>query len=262
MNDIKISIITVSRNSAVTIRDTLESVRRQDYPNVEHIIIDGLSTDETMRIVHEYPHVARGVSEPDNSLYEALNKGILHATGDIVGILHSDDVYVDETVLSRVADAFHQTDCDIVYGDLFYVTKANPGKIIRHWRAGTYKANAFKWGWTPPHPTLFVRRNLYERYGGFDPQFGTAGDYELMLRFIHKHQIKLVYIPSVLVKMRTGGLSNQTWMNRFRANAQDRRAWTANHLQPFWFTRYLKPLRKITQFIGFRKYSDTFPSTC
>ena len=253
MNNMKISIITVSRNSAVTIRDTLESVQRQDYPHVEHIVIDGLSTDETMRIVHEYPHVAKLVSESDSSLYEALNKGIRQATGDVVGILHSDDVYADEAVISRVADAFHRTDCEAVYGDLVYVDRTNPEKVIRHWRAGAYKPDAFKWGWTPPHTTLFVKRNLYERYGGFDPQFGTAADYEFMLRFVHKHHIKLVYLPSVLVKMRTGGLSNQTWMNRFRANVQDRRAWTANHLQPFWFTRYLKPLRKISQFTVFRR---------
>jgi len=244
-----ISIITATYNSAATIRDTLESVARQDYKKVEHVIIDGLSKDNTLSIVKEYNHLHAVFSEPDKGIYDAMNKGISKVNGDIIGILNSDDFYYDEKILSRIADVFEKTDCDALYGDLEYVDQVNINKVVRHWKSGPYRRGAFKWGWMPPHPTFFVRREVYEKWGIFDLRLSTSADYELMLRFIHKHQIKLEYIPKVLVKMRTGGVSNISLSNRLKANAEDKMAWSINNLHPFWFTLYFKPLKKITQFI-------------
>lgn len=243
-----ISIITATFNSAKTVRDTLESVRNQTYPNVEHIIVDGLSKDNTLDIVRAFPHVRTCISEADKGIYDAMNKGVALATGDIVGILNSDDMYQDSTVLARVMEAFIDDHCDAVYGDLVYVDPEQTGKVLRYWRSGAYNPGSFRWGWMPPHPTFFVRRSLYERFGSFRTDFRTAADYELMLRFIHRHGASLSYVPKVLVRMRDGGASNQTLGSRLKANQEDRRAWEVNQIDPYWFTLYLKPLRKIGQF--------------
>ena len=243
------SIITATYNSEVTVRDTLESVASQDYGIVEHIIIDGLSHDNTLSIVSEFSNVSKVFSEKDKGIYDAMNKGIARADGDIIGILNSDDFYFDRKVLSRVAETFQRTGCDAVYGDLVYIDQVNVNKVIRYWNAGPYKPGSFKWGWMPPHPTFFVKRELYEKWGNFNLQLKTSADYELMLRFIHKLNIRLEYIPSVLVKMRMGGVSNISISNRLKANTEDKLAWSINNLSPFWFTLYLKPLKKITQFL-------------
>jgi glycosyltransferase len=152
-------------------------------------------------------------------------------------------------VLNLVATVFDKESCDVVYGDLQYVDKDDTSRIVRNWRSGVYSPEAFKWGWMPPHPTVFVKRSVYEKYGTFNLDMKTAADYELMLRFIHKHSVKLAYIPSVLVKMRTGGASNASISNRLIANIADRQAWVVNGLKPYWFTLYLKPLRKLSQYI-------------
>lgn len=246
---IKVSIITATYNSAATVADTLASVASQTYPEVEHLIIDGVSKDETLTIVKQFNHVSKVVSEPDKGIYDAMNKGILLATGDVVGILNSDDFYAGDAVLSQVAKAFEKTGCDAVYADLDYVDQHNVQKVIRHWKAGSYKENAFLWGWMPPHPTFFVRRTLYEKFGNFSLELRTAADYELMLRFIHKHGIRLEYIPGVIVKMRDGGASNASITSRLSANKADRKAWEKNGITPYWFTLYLKPLRKLGQFL-------------
>jgi glycosyltransferase len=244
----KITIITATYNSASTIRDTLESVRSQTYPHIEHIIIDGMSSDSTLSIVRQYAHVSRCISEPDKGIYDAMNKGIDLATGDIIGILNSDDIYQDSTVLARVMETFMNDHCDAVYGDLVYVDAQDTGKVLRYWKSGEYRPGNFKWGWMPPHPAFFVRRSLYERFGTFNTAFRTAADYELMLRFIHRHGARLGYVPRVLVKMREGGASNQSMTSRLKANKEDRKAWAINNLVPYWFTLYLKPLRKIGQY--------------
>jgi glycosyltransferase len=246
---IKISIITATYNSAGTVADTLASVASQNYPAIEHLIIDGVSKDETLSIVKQFDHVSKVISEPDKGIYDAMNKGIRLATGDVVGILNSDDFYAEEGVLSHVAEAFEKTGCDAVYSDLQYVDQHNVKKVVRHWKAGSYKKNAFLWGWMPPHPTFFVRRSLYEQFGNFSLELRTAADYELMLRFIHKHEINLQYIPGVMVKMRDGGASNASITNRLTANNADRKAWDKNGIRPYWFTLYLKPLRKLGQFL-------------
>jgi glycosyltransferase len=244
-----ISIITATYNSSSTIKDTLDSIRSQSYSHIEQIIIDGLSKDDTLGIVKTYPHISQCISEKDNGIYDAMNKGIILATGDIIGILNSDDFYADEQVLEKVAKAFAETGCDAVYGDLQYVDATDTRKIIRLWKSGNYQPGDFKWGWMPPHPAFFVRKQLYEKFGNFNLKMKTAADYELMLRFIHKHGARLAYIPEVLVKMRTGGASNNSMASRIKANQKDKQAWVVNGLQPFWFTLYLKPLRKITQYL-------------
>jgi len=188
-------------------------------------------------------------SKPDLGIYDALNKGIAFSTGEIIGFLHSNDFYATPDVLQDIANVFDSTDADAVYADLDYVDAVNTNKIIRKWRSGKYKKNSFLYGWMPPHPTLFIKKEIYDKYGFFNLTFKTAADYELMLRFIYKHKIKLGYLPKVTVKMRMGGLSNSSLKHRVFANYEDRKAWEVNNLKPHFYTLYLKPLRKVFQFI-------------
>ncbi|MBX2890009.1 MAG: glycosyltransferase [Saprospiraceae bacterium] len=245
----KLSIVTPTFNSAATIRDTLESVQMQDHLDVEHIIIDGVSNDPTLEILADYPHVSKVISEPDRGLYDAMNKGVLLATGDVVGILNSDDYYTHAQVLSRVAALLEQTGADALYADLEYVAANDTSRVVRCWKSGHFHPNSFHKGWMPPHPTFFVRRYLYEQYGLFKPELRFSADYELMLRFILKHHISVCYLPEVTVKMRTGGASNANLRNRFLANREDRLAWKMNGLRPKFYTLYLKPLLKIPQYL-------------
>lgn len=245
----KISIITATYNSAETVRDTLASVAMQRSVDIEHIIVDGLSHDNTLDIVKEFPHVAKVVSEKDHGIYDAMNKGIGLASGDVIGILNSDDFYDNPEVLSAVKQAFEDPSVDVVYGDLQYVKKNDVNVVIRHWRSGQYKRKYFFYGWMPPHPTFFVRRRIYDSVGVFNTDLRSAADYEMMLRILVRHNARAGYIPRVLVKMRAGGMSNVTLKNRLRANREDRMAWALNNLKPFFFTIWLKPIRKIFQFI-------------
>ncbi len=178
-----------------------------------------------------------------------MNKGIELATGDIIAILNSDDFYNDINVVLNVVKLFEAKNIDAVYADLDYVAQDNTSKIIRKWRSGLYKVGMFKWGWMPPHPTLFVHSRLYKKYGNFNLELKSAADYEIMLRFIHKHKISLAYLPQVIVKMRVGGLSNSSLKQRIFANKEDRKAWEINGLKPYFFTLFLKPLRKLTQYL-------------
>lgn len=246
----KISIITVTFNSAETLEQTILSVINQSYKNIEYIVIDGNSTDATLSIIEKYKsQISKIVSEKDNGLYDALNKGIELATGEVIGILHSDDFYTNTNVLQLYADTFLKTKSDAVYSDLYYVDKINTDKIVRKWNSGEYKANSFLYGWMPPHPTFFVKAECYKKYGKFNLNFKSAADYELMLRFIHKQKIKLDYLQNFSVKMRVGGKSNESVKNRVNANLEDRKAWELNGIKPYFFTLVLKPLRKITQYL-------------
>ncbi len=244
----KVSIITITYNSESTLIDTIDSVLNQTYTDIEYIIIDGKSTDSTVSIIHSYKDkISKFISEKDNGLYDALNKGIAMATGDIIGVLHSDDFYTNHQVIEKIVRTFKLNQADAVYADLFYVDKTNVDKILRKWKSGNYKHGMFVNGWMPPHPTFFVRRHCYEKYGSFNLDLVSAADYELMLRFVHKHQIKLAYLPEFIIKMRAGGLSNSSLSNRIRANKEDRKSWLMNGLKPKFHTLYLKPLRKIIQ---------------
>ena len=244
-----VSIITVVYNGADTIAEAIESVLGQTYPHIEYIIIDGASTDGTQAIVARYgERISQFVSEPDRGLYDAMNKGIRRATGAVIGILNADDLYRHTEVISQMVALLEQDKADAVYGDLVYAQRDVPDKVTRYWEAGMYKPGAFLRGWMPPHPTFFVRASIYHRYGYFTTSLRSAADYELMLRFIHKHQIRVAYLHQVVVVMRLGGVSNSSLFNRLRANREDRIAWQINAMKPAWFTLWLKPLRKIGQF--------------
>jgi glycosyltransferase involved in cell wall biosynthesis len=246
---LKISIITAAYNSAQTIRDTLQCVHNQHYPDVEHIVVDGQSSDPTVSIVNEFRHVARIISEKDEGIYDAMNKGIAAATGDVIGILNSDDIYTGPEVISTIADVFADPGVQCSYADLQYVQSGNLNKIVRTWKAGHFNRRNFYFGWMPPHPTFFVRREVYDQAGLFNISLRSAADYELMLRILIKHEIHAHYIPKVLVKMRAGGMSNASFRNRITANKEDRLAWKLNGLEPHFFTLYAKPIRKISQFL-------------
>ena len=233
----RVSIITVVYNGADTLAEAIESVLGQTYPHIEYIIIDGASTDGTQAVVARYgKQVNQFISEPDRGLYDAMNKGIGRATGDVIGILNADDLYANTAVISEVVALMEQQKADAVYGDLVYAQRDSPEKVTRYWQAGTYKPGAFLRGWMPPHPTFFVRTSVYRQYGYFTISLRSAADYELMLRFIHKHQIRVAYLNQVMVIMRLGGVSNSSLFNRLRANREDRIAWQLNALKPGWLT--------------------------
>jgi len=246
----KISIITICFNSASTIEDTIKSVLAQDYPEVEYIIVDGASSDNTIEIVKRHEKgISTIISEPDQGIYDAMNKGVHAATGHVVGILNSDDVYADDKVLSEVMALFEKENCDAVYADLKYVARDNVSKTIRHWKSGEYKSGAFIKGWMPPHPTFFLKKDCYRKFGNYSTALRSAADYELMLRMIHKHGISISYLHRVTTLMRVGGESNVTLKNRLRANREDQKAWEMNGLKPGLFTLLRKPLSKLIQFI-------------
>lgn len=246
----KISIITVSFNSAETIEETIQSVLKQAYPDIEYIVVDGKSKDGTLASIKKHESgISTWVSEPDKGIYDAMNKGIARSTGEVVGVLNSDDLYRDQHVITEVAQLFENPAVDAVYADLEYVDQKDTKKVKRKWVSGYYQKGDFLKGWMPPHPTFFVRRTYYEKFGGFNTEFTSAADYELMLRFIHKHELNLAYLPRTIIKMRTGGKSNASFKNRMVANKEDRLAWKVNGLKPAPFTHIRKPLSKLGQFL-------------
>lgn len=245
----KVSIITATYNSASTVTDTLESVKVQTYPFIEHIVVDGLSKDNTLELVQASNHVQKIISEKDQGIYDAMNKGIALSDGAIIGILNSDDFYAHENVIQEVVKLFETTNCDAVYGNLIFVHPDNPKRILRKWIAGGYDVNLFLKGWMPPHPTFFVRKSVYEKFGTFNTTLKSSADYELLLRFLFMHQIKVAYLHDVLVHMRSGGQSTKSIQNRIRAHKEDYLAWRLNGLTPKWYTLMLKPIRKIKQFL-------------
>lgn len=250
----KVSLITVSYNSEDTLEDTIKSVISQDYPEIEYLIIDGKSSDGTLAIIEKYKHrIAKVVSESDQGMYDALNKGIEMASGELIGILNSDDFYIDKSVVSDIVLKIREKKADACYADLVYVDRLDLKNVKRYWKASRYRMNHFKWGWMPPHPTFFVKKECYNKYGKFNLNLISAADYELMLRLIHKHQISLAYLPRVIVKMREGGLSNTNILSRLRGNREDQKAWRINGLQPNFLTFFLKPFRKVWQFLPIKK---------
>jgi len=247
----KVSIITVCYNSAETIEDTIKSVVEQTFKNVEFIIIDGGSTDGTHAIIEKYKDkIASFTSEPDEGIFDAMNKGVKKATGDVIGILNSDDFYKTNESIALVAEVFESdSDTLAVYGDIEYVNKTDTDKIVRYWRSGRFKRGKMQYGWMPPHPSFFVRRQVYEKYGVFDTAFKISADYELMLRMLYKHKIKAAYINKTLVKMRIGGNSGGGIKNRIKANNEDKLARKVNNLNYSFFFTILKPIRKLPQFV-------------
>jgi glycosyltransferase involved in cell wall biosynthesis len=248
VQDLKISLITVTLNAEKTIRRCIESVIAQTYPNIEYIIIDGASTDGTLQIINEYKqYIKYLVSEPDKGIYDAMNKGIEFSTGNIVGILNSDDIFAYKEMLGDIAATFSGSDTDIVYGNLNYI---NPnGATKRKWVAGNYTHGAFNFGWMPPHPTFYCKRELFAKWGAYNLHYGTAADYELMLRFIHLNRAGVSYLNKTMVNMVTGGVSNRSFNNRVKAWAFDFKAMRKNGVFFPLICIIFKPLRKVLQYI-------------
>jgi glycosyltransferase involved in cell wall biosynthesis len=247
----KFSIVTVSFNSASTIRDTIESVLAQDYPDIEYIVVDGASTDSTMEIVREYGgRISRSISEPDRGIYDAMNRGIELATGDVVGFINSDDFYSSRTAVSSVARAFLEPATEVVYGDLCYVSRFDVTRVVRYWRSSCFVPGAFAHGWCPPHPTFFVRRTVYQRLGGFDLSFRIAADTELMMRYLEVNRVPSTYLHQRLVDMRLGGETNRSVRNVVRQNQEIMRALRMHRLGSSWPEfLVLKAWRRIWQFV-------------
>lgn len=247
----KISIITVSYNSEKTIENTIKSVINQTYSDIEYIIIDGGSTDHTLSIIEKYKDkIAKIISKPDKGIYDAMNKGLKLASGEIIGILNSDDLYYNEKVIETIIKKIKEKNADCCWGDLVYINKNNINQIIRFWKSSEYGNRKFQKGWHPPHPTFFVRKKIYEKYGNFNLKFKIAADYELMLRFLEKYKIKFCYIPMILVKMKTGGKSNKNIVNYILGNIESYKAWKINNLKINPFKLFLKPLSKISQYFN------------
>lgn len=247
----KISIITVVYNNEATIQQAIESVLNQSYPNIEYVIIDGNSTDNTVSIIEEYKNkLGYFTSEPDKGLYDAMNKGIQAATGDVIGILNSDDLYQDRNVLSDIINQFKaDTDLDIVYGDLVYVKKEAVDQVVRNWKSKDYYAKFFDDGNVPPHPSLFLKKSVYQKVGLFDLEFKLAADYEFMFRVFKKYDFKSKYINRLIVKMRLGGETNKSIQNIINQNKEILRAWSQNGLIPPFRLMPLRISKRLSQFI-------------
>jgi glycosyltransferase involved in cell wall biosynthesis len=246
---VKISIITVVYNGEKYLKDCIDSVLAQDYTNIEYILIDGCSTDNSFVIAKGYEgKIPVLISEKDQGMYDALNKGIALATGDVIGILNADDVLANSTVISSVAALFHADGVEAVYGDLNYVAADNLSRIQRKWRSQSVKPNDLLLGWMPAHPTLYLKKHLFEKWGGYQLKYGSAADYELMFRMFYKYQIKPSYLPEVMVSMRNGGMSNQTLAHRWRALKHDFAALKDNGIVFALPVLAMKKLRKIKQF--------------
>ncbi len=243
----KISVVTAVYNRASTIGHAIASVQSQTYGSLEHIIQDGGSTDGTLALVYGLANSSTLMhSQRDHGIYDAINRGIARATGEVVGLMHSDDFFAHDHVLEKVAGAFADPAVDGVYGDLQYVAADNSDRVIRHWRSGEYAASKLKHGWMPPHPTLYLRREVFDRWGLYDTDFRIAADYDAMLRYLVEGRINLAYIPEVLVKMRIGGESNRSIVQMFRKSQEDLYAIRRNGIGGM-NTLVMKNLRKISQ---------------
>lgn len=247
----KISIITVVRNNQATIEDAINSVLNQSYHDVEYIIVDGASTDDTVKKIINYgKSITKFISHKDKGIYDAMNKGINMATGEIIGILNSDDIYFDENVLENVINTFKKSHSDCVYGDLYYVKKNEPSRVVRYWKSSKFKCGSFAKGWHPPHPSFFVKKKVYEKYGLFDLEMKVSADFDMMLRLLEKNKISSEYFPKVLVKMRIGGESNKSLKNIIISYKSIMKSFEKNKIKVNKFTYpFYRLLPKIFQII-------------
>ncbi|MBK8521405.1 MAG: glycosyltransferase [Chitinophagaceae bacterium] len=246
---IKVTLITVTLNSEKFLEDAIQSVMAQDYPNIEHIIIDGESTDGTLNIISKYNgHIAKWVSEKDYSMYDAINKGMKMATGDIIGTLNSDDMLASPDVISKIVQCFETKKVDAVYGDLLYVEQDDISKVLRKWKGGEFKRRNFRYGWMPAHPTFYFRSSLLETCGYYETHFFTAADYEFMTRYLYYYKVSAAYVGKLIVRMRNGGMSNSNIFSRLRANRRDYLAMKKNRVPMPFVVSFLKPLIKLHQY--------------
>ena len=242
-----VTIITIVFNNVNTIRNAIQSVAYQDYDNIEHIVIDNCSTDGTIEAVNEQiKDLALFISEPDKGIYHALNKGIELSHGEIIGFLNSDDVLKNRKVISTIVSELQSSKSDAVYGDLQYFSKKFPNKISRIWRAGNYSKRKLEFGWMPPHPTFYTYRHLYDQYGFFDVSYQISSDYDMMLKLLYQNNLRAKYIPKVLVKMQSGGISNSL-QNLWLKTKEDYLIMKKNEFN--LFTLLFKTVRKLSQFI-------------
>ncbi len=244
----KISVVTVCFNSEKTILETIKSFEEQDYTNKELIIIDGGSNDNTLGIINN-SHVQYGFlsSEKDKGIYDAINKGINNSSGDLIGLLHSDDIFANKKCLSKIAKKYSEEKTHGIYGDLEYVSSTNSSKVIRKWKSGYFKKYKFIFGWMPPHPTLYLEKEAYLRFGLYKTSYKIAADYELILRYFWSNSLNLSYIPETIVQMRVGGASNKSFKNILQKSKEDVRALKANNLIAS-STLFFKNFRKLKQF--------------
>ena len=244
----KVSIITVSHNSSNTILDTIKSVNLQSYKNIEHVFIDGLSSDNTLELIKlNSKRINIIISEEDSGIYDAINKGVLNATGDFIGLLHSDDILSSSEIISDLIEKIQNENLDGVYGDLQYVDKKNSNKIIRFWKSCGFKSNLLRKGWMPAHPTLILKKEAYQKHGVFNKSFKIAADYDFMLRIFKDYNLKFGFLPKVVTKMRVGGASNRSLKNIIKKTKEDYRAICSNKIGGFT-TLILKNISKIKQF--------------
>jgi len=248
VQDLVISLVTVCYNAEATIERCITSAINQSFNNLEYIIIDGGSNDRTLEIVNKYrDKISIIISEPDKGIYDAMNKGISKANGQIIGMLNADDYFANDDILSDVAIGFEKSNADIVYGDLDFVT--SEGKIVRKWRSGKYYSGIFNWGWMPPHPTFYCKKELFNDLGVYSLDFGTAADYELMARFMHLKKPCVFYLKKVLVKMQIGGVSNKSLKNYLKTVVFNYNAMKKNAVFAPFLTIAFKPIRKIVQYL-------------
>lgn len=247
---LQVSVITAVYNGASTIGEAVRSVSGQTWQHVEHIVVDAGSTDGTLQVLDEHKGgISKLISEPDEGLYYGLNKGIRHASGDVIGFMHADDSFASPRALERVAAAFEDPEVGAVYGDLVYVSKRDSSKVVRYWRAGQYRRDHLAHGWMPPHPTFYVRRDLYSKVGAFDTRYRIAADYDHMLRVLWGANVKAAYVPEVLVRMRVGGLSNRSMFALLHKSFEDFAALRENGLGAFQ-ALVLKNVTKLPQFVA------------
>ena len=242
----KISIITISFNAKATIEKTLQSVANQLYKNIEHIIVDGGSKDNTLEICNSFPHVSKIISEPDKGVYDAFNKGLKLATGDIIGFLNADDIFFNENSVQEIAKAFSESKTHIVYGNLDYINEN--GKVIRNWISRPYEIGLIKKAWMPAHPTFYCKKAVYDRLGGYNDSFEIGGDFELCLRFLEVYKVPSVYLNKKLVKMLVGGISNRDLLSKWIIFKEELRAFKINKIKvnPIQFIVF--KLQKLNQF--------------
>ena len=243
----KVSVITVCYNAVSTIEATILSLLNQDYENLEYLVIDGGSTDGTIDVVKRFlPRIAHFISEPDQGIYDAINKGIALASGEVIGLLHANDCLASANVISTVVQTLHRTNADAVYGNLnFYSEK---GCLTRKWKSASCRRLLLEMGWMPPHPTVYIKKNIFLNYGNFRLDFATAADYELILRFFYRHKIKTTYVDKIFVKMLTGGISNKNIFNHVSGNINDLKAMKLHRLHAPFIAVFLKPMQKLLQY--------------
>lgn len=245
----RISLITVTYNSAKYLQHCIESVLGQTYPDIEHIIIDGKSQDGTVDIIKQYESkIAHWISEPDKGMYDAINKGIALATGEVVGILNSDDMLASPDAIAHIVATFKEQQVDSLYADLVYVEQEDTNKVVRVWKGKKYRRSLFNIGWMPGHPTFYIKKSLIAQYGGYENHYYTAADYEFMARYLYQHKVSSYYLPSLIVKMRVGGASNKNFNHRLRANRRDYLAMKKNNIPMPFLVSIMKPLIKLHQY--------------